>query len=112
MVDLASHSLDDGCEGLLHVPRLLPFIVCPFKVKPQYRDAPFIHNVWVNLTVAMMVGNHFSASGKSHESTVIFASTLFQFFSIAVPGGRPMEGPHLWHPITASDLNMVAARKP
>src|SRR5579884_4118209 len=58
------HCLHNFLKGLLHVARHKDFLFTPLEVKLQDRNPPLVHGIFVDFTVAVFIGYHFSPPGE------------------------------------------------
>src|SRR5271168_2590409 len=70
----SSHSLNDRTKGLLHIFRHFDLIVAPCEMEAQYRDAPFVAYLRIDLAVAIGIWNHLSTARKSDVRAVVAAT--------------------------------------
>src|SRR5262245_7379863 len=89
--NFTTHGFDDFGEGTFHVARLFPFVIGPLEVEAQHGDSPFVDNLWIDLTIAMVVGNHLTTTGKAHRGAIFPADSFFQTLAVPVLSGVPME---------------------
>src|SRR5260370_42650793 len=103
---------NDLPEGLLRVARLENFVITPLEVEPQHWDSPLIDHIRINLTVAVLIGDHFAAAGKLHKRAVRFADTALQFHSVATAENllRPVSESRRRHAAAASKFDVAAPR--
>src|SRR5690242_17291089 len=80
--DLPAEPLDNGREGLLHVNRLLLFVVTPFPVETQDRDAKLVLLVRIDFAIGILVRDHLAASAEADARTVIAPGVFFELLSI------------------------------
>src|SRR5256886_12467999 len=84
---LTAHLGDERPERLLHVLHLLVLVIRPLPMKPEHRDAPSIHHAWVDLAVAVVVGDHLAAAREADRGAVVAAGVVPQLLSVNAPGG-------------------------
>src|SRR5205814_1944949 len=110
---LASGGGDDLLESLLHVFRLIDFVVAPFEVEAQHGNAPLIDDVGVEIAVAVLVGDHFAAAGEVDAGAVDLADIALQVLAVAAAEERvrSAEDAGAGHAASAADLDMIAARE-
>src|SRR3989441_804836 len=88
---LASHLGDQRPEGLLHVLRLLVFVVRPLPVEPQHGDPPPVHGARIDLAIAVVIRDHLAAAREADRGAVVAAVVGLWLFSVAPSrrgGGR------------------------
>ena len=86
---------DDLLEGVLHVLGLLDFVVAPFEVEAQHRNAPLVHRVGVDLAVALLVGDHLAASGEVDVGAVHLAQVALELLAVAAARECVCEPPRM-----------------
>lgn len=67
----ATGSLNNCLHGLLHIFSHLDFVVTPFEVESEHRNAPLIHHFRINLTIGLLVWNHLAAPGRAFSASAI-----------------------------------------
>ena len=72
----STRRLDQRTECLLHIFRHLDFAISPLEVEAQHRDTPLVHNVRIDIAIAVEVGNHFAAPGKANLRTILLPTGL------------------------------------
>src|SRR3989449_986293 len=82
---LASHLGDQRPEGLLHVLRLLVFVVRPLPVEPQHGDPPPVHGARIDLAIAVVIRDHLAAAREADRGAVVAAVVVPWLFSVAPP---------------------------
>src|SRR5262245_36939163 len=106
--------MDDLTEGILHVLCLSDFVVSPFPMKAQHRNSILVYDTGVDLTVAVVVRDHFSAARKAHNRSVEFPVVGLEGLSITADAVVPLDGTHdserRRSTAPAAKLDMVAAR--
>src|SRR6266480_6735544 len=87
---LTPHVGDQRPEGLLHVLHLLVLVIRPLPVKPEDRNPPPIHHAWVDLAVAVLVGDHLAAAREADRRAVVAPVVVLQLLAVAAAGGVAM----------------------
>src|SRR5205814_10584911 len=81
-------------------------------METQHGNAPLINRVWIEIAIAIFVGNHFPAARKSDIGAVHASATLFQWRSVPlVFFANIIELTHHRHAPDASKLYVIAAQK-
>src|SRR5581483_3222019 len=66
----ATHCLDNFSKRILHMLGLQNFVLTPFEMEAQHRNAPLVDNIGINLAIAVFVRNHLSAAGEVNFAAV------------------------------------------
>src|SRR6185437_10553038 len=84
----------------------------PFKVEAQHRDAPFVHDVRIDLAIGVVIRDHLATTGEAHESAVIFPNRLLERRSVTfVVIADSRERTEIGNAKTAADFDVIPARK-
>src|SRR5207244_12639237 len=101
-------------EGLLHVLRLQILVLAEREMEAQHRNAELIDHVRIDVTVAIVVGNHLAASGKADGRRVVFAIVVLELLAVAagsVDAMDPAEDAVRRRAAPAADLDVIAPRE-
>src|SRR4029077_11193457 len=102
----------DGAVSFLHVLRHLDLVVAPLPVEPEYRDTPPVDDVRVNLAIAVLVRDHFAASGESNVCAVLLLELTLQTNAVAFKLiAQTFVIANARHPPPAAKLGVIAAEK-
>src|SRR6516164_7380694 len=107
-----SSRLHDLAIGFLHVLRHLEFVVTPLPVKAEYRDSPLIDGCWIDLAIAILVGDHLAAAGESDIRAVLLLALALQgdpvTFNLVA---EIVVISHAGHAAPATEFGVIAAQK-
>src|SRR5437773_10934352 len=109
---LTTHLRDERPERLLHVLHLLEFVIRPFPVELEHRDAPAVERARVDLAVAVVVGDHLTAAREADQGAVVAAVVVLELLAVAAAGGvalNPAQDAVGRHTGAAPDLDVLAA---
>ena len=107
--------MDDFAESILHVLRLLDFIIRPLPVKPKHGNSMFVDDVRIDLAIAIVVCDHFAAAGEVDGGTPESAIVVFESFPVTTHAVVPFDAAHepeRWSPAaSAAELDVIPARE-
>ena len=108
----SARRLDDFAVGFLHIFRHLDFVVAPLPVETQHGDAPLVDSGRIDLAVAILIGNHFAATGESNERAVFFLALLLQRRAVAFKlVAQVIVVANAGHAAAAAEFGVVSAEK-
>src|SRR6266576_896317 len=90
----AAHLGDDRSGRLMHVLYLEILVIGPLPMEAKYGNAPVVHDVRIDLAVAVLIGDHLAAAREADIGAVIAAIVLLQLFAVAAAGGKPLDAAH------------------
>ena len=81
-------------------------------MEAQHGNAPLVHGVGIDIAVAVLVGNHFAASGETDVGAVPAAAVLFERRAVSfMLFAGILELAHARHAPAAAKLDVVSAQK-
>src|SRR5215470_17076986 len=102
----------DRAKCLLHVLGHPNLVFAPFPVESQHWDTPLVSRIGINLAVAVGIGNHLAAAGKTDYSTVFAAAGLLESKAVAlVAFASAIEHPNSRHVAAAAEFDVIATQK-
>src|SRR6185312_4882894 len=78
-----THRGQDLLEGLLHMLRLLHFVLGVARVEPQHGNTILVHYIGIDLAIIVNAGDRLAAAGHSHVGAKKIPVVLLQRGAIA-----------------------------
>src|SRR5579863_656623 len=107
----AARSFHDGTVSFLHVARHFDFVVAPFPVKAEDRNAPLVDYVRIDFAIAVFVGNHLATTRETDVGAIFFPAFLFEGDTVAfIVVAQVVPVAHAGHAAPAAELGVVPAQ--
>ena len=86
------------------------FVFAPAEVEAQDGDSPVVNDSGIDVAEAVLVGDHFAASGETDGAAVAIADRFLEVSAVAlVSAGDSAEGTDARHAEAAADFDVIAA---
>src|SRR5450631_1214608 len=103
---------DNLAESLLHVFRHFDFVVAPLPVEAKHGNPPFVCRVRINVAIAVLVGNHFTAASEADVDAIGVAASLLEADAIALSEiAHAVKFAHSRHGLPAAEFNVISAQE-